>query len=164
MRRIVAKLKVQDSQIFTEDEIQKLEKIFKVNEDLLQLAVKTVLYLFKRLLKFIFMPADLKVDLKNIGLNNDKADAFVKVWSSETRITLDEIEKDVIDDSGDSMHFTWKLNAELSSDYHKKCKVPKAYLSFSAENNDLELELTHPELYSMFLQFESIQNELDALM
>lgn len=164
LRRIVAKLKVQDTEIFTNDERQKLEKIFKIDEKSLELAEKTVIYLFKRMLKFIFMPSDLKMDLKKLGLNNDKSDIFVKVWSTETRATLDDIGTDVVEDSSDSIHFTWKLNAELSSDYHKKCKVPKAYLSINADKKDLELELTHPEIYSVFLQFESIQNELDNLM
>lgn len=164
LRRIVAKLKLQDTQIFTEDESQKLEKIFKVDADTLQLAVKTVLYLFRRILKFIFMPADLKRDLKIIGLNSSKADIFVKVWSTETRSTLDDIGTEVVDDSSDTIHFSWKMNAELSSDFHKKCKIPKAYISFNMGKNDLELELTHPEIYSIFLQFESVQNELDNLL
>ncbi|XP_028160046.1 uncharacterized protein LOC114352591 [Ostrinia furnacalis] len=164
LRRIVAKLKVQDAQIFTQDERQKLEKIFKIDDNSLELAIKTVIYLFKRMLKFIFMPSDLKTDLKTLGLNNDKSDIFVKVWSTETRTTLDELGTKEMEESDDAIHFNWKLNAELSSDYHKKCKVPKAYLSLTGEKKDLELELTHPELYSVFLQFESIQNELDNIL
>lgn len=164
LRRIVGKIKLQDTEIFTQEERQKLEKIFKVDEDSLLLAIKTVVYLFKRMLKFILMPVDLKNDLDKIGLGNDKAEVIVKVWSNETRETLEELGSDGIDKYGENLNFSWKLNAELSSDYRKKYKVPKVYLSVNGENRETEIEMTHPELYSVFLQLESIQNELDNIM
>ncbi|CAD0202162.1 unnamed protein product [Chrysodeixis includens] len=164
LRRIVAKLKVQVTEIFTEDEIQKLEKLFSVDQESLVLSIKTLQYIFKRMFKYIFMPVDLKSDLKSIGLNNEKSDSIVKVWSAETRTTLNELGTVASEKSSDSLNFSWKLNAELSSEYRKKCKVSKAYLSLANEKNETEIELTHPELYSIFLQFESIQNELDYLI
>ncbi|XP_030020140.2 uncharacterized protein LOC115440111 [Manduca sexta] len=164
LRRIVSKLKTQSSEIFTEEEMQKLEKIFKITHDDLLLSVKTIIYIFKRLHKFIFMPLDLKNDLKEIGFYNEKADFIVKVWSSDTRLTLNELSGDSINDSSDSLHFSWKLNAELSSDTCKKSKVPKAYLTLAGDKETSVIELTHSELYSMFIQFESIQNELDNLI
>ncbi|KAM3965598.1 COMM domain-containing protein 10-like [Aphomia sociella] len=163
LRRILAKYKLQDTEIFTEDERQKLEKIFNVDEDNLLLSIKTILYLFKRMLKFIFMPNNLKINLTNIGLNNEKAEVIVKVWSSETRTTLNDMNSESIDGCEDTLNFSWKLNAELSSDYHKKCKIPKSYISLLGGKTDTEIELTHSELYSVFLQFESIQSELDNL-
>ncbi|XP_022824570.1 uncharacterized protein LOC111355077 [Spodoptera litura] len=162
LRRIVAKLKLQSSEIFTEDERTKLEKIFGIDQESLVLSIKTLQYIFKRMLKYIFMPANLKNDLKGIGFNNEKSDSLVKVWSAETRTTLNELGSKTNENS-ESLNFSWKLNAELSSDYRKKCKVPKAYLSLR-DTRDTEIELTHPELYSIFLQFESIQNDLDNLI
>ncbi|XP_026326238.1 COMM domain-containing protein 10 [Hyposmocoma kahamanoa] len=164
LRRIVGKIKLQDTEIFTQEERQKLEKIFKVDEDSLLLAIKTVVYLFKRMLKFILMPVDLKNDLDKIGLGNNKAEVIVKVWSNETREILEELGSDRIDKYGENLNLSWKLNAELSSDYRKKYKVPKVYLSVNGENRETEIEMTHPELYSVFLQLESIQNELDNIM
>lgn len=163
LRRIVSKVKLQDAEIFTEEERLKLEKIFNVDQENLTLSIKTLQYIFKRILKYIFMPNDLKNDLKCIGLGNDKADSIVKVWSAETRTTLNEIGT-IANDQSESLSFSWKLNAELSSDLRKKCKMPKAYLTVARDNGEAEMELTHPELYSIFLQFESIQNELDNLI
>lgn len=162
LRRIVAKLKLQSAEIFTEDERTKLEKIFGIDQENLVLSIKTLQYIFKRMLKYIFMPTNLKNDLKGIGFNNEKSDSLVKVWSAETRTTLNELGS-TTNKSTDSLNFSWKLNAELSSDYRKKCKVPKAYLSLR-DTKETEIELTHPELYSIFLQFESIQNDLDNLI
>lgn len=159
----MAKLKIQDVEIFTEEERLKLEKILNVDQEQLNLSIKTVQYIFKRILKYIFMPNDLKTDLKGIGLNDDKAESIVKVWSAETRSTLDDIGP-LANDQSDSQNFSWKINAELSSDYHKKCKIPKAYLSLNKPDANVEMEVTHPELYSIFLQFESIQNTLDNLV
>lgn len=164
LRRIVAKLKLPSPEIFTEEERQKLEKIFGIEQENLVLSIKTLQYIFKRMLKYIFMPTDLKNDLNTIGLSNDKADSIVKVWSAETRITLDQLGAVATDENNYSLNFSWKLNAELSSDFRKKCKIPKVYLSLARQKNETEIELTHPELYSLFLQFESIQNELDNLM
>ncbi|CAG9116841.1 unnamed protein product [Plutella xylostella] len=164
LMRIVAKIKQQDTEVFTEEERNKLEKIFDISEEKLILAIITIVYLFKRMLKYIFMPANLKSDLKEIGLSDDKSDTFIKVWSNETRSTLDELGSENIDKQDDSLQFSSKINAELSSDISKKSKIPKAYLKFSDQNKEIEMELTHSELYSMFLQFESIQHELDNLM
>ncbi|XP_049871541.1 uncharacterized protein LOC126370619 isoform X2 [Pectinophora gossypiella] len=164
LRRIVAKMKLHNTEIFTAEERQKLEKIFKVDEEQLLLAIKTVLYLFKRMLKFIFMPMELKNDLLKIGLNDDKSEFFVKVWSTETQSTLSELGSETVAKHGDTLNFTWKLNAELSSEYRKKCKVPKAYLSINSPTEQNEIEMTHSELHTLFLQFESVQNELDSIM
>ncbi|XP_026750018.1 uncharacterized protein LOC113510710 [Galleria mellonella] len=164
LRRIVAKFKLQDTEIFTEDERQKLEKIFNVNEENLFLAIKSILYIYKKMLKYIFMPINLKTNLTSIGLSNEKADIIVKVWSSDTRTTLTNLGSESIDCNEDAINFSWKLNVELSSGYRKKCKVPKSYISLSGIKTDTEIEFTHSELYSMFLQLESIQNELDNLI
>ncbi|CAH4021755.1 uncharacterized protein LOC123706686 [Pieris brassicae] len=164
LKRIVMKLRAQETDnIFSEDEKTKLEKIFKVESDQLFLSIKTIIYIFKKIFKYIFMPSDLKIDLTKVGLKGEKADIFVKIWSAETNNTLTELTNkgDQFDDDPD---FSWKLNAEISSIYHKKCKVPKAYLTINGVRNDLEVELTHPELQSIFLQIESIQNELDNLI
>lgn len=163
LRRIVSKLKIQDTEIFSEDEKDKLLKIFQLDQESLVIAIKTIILIFKRLLKYIFMPIDLKKYLKSIGLNNEKADFIVKLWSTETRNTLNELGSEPIHKYDDILDFSWKVNAELSSDSCKKTKVPKAYLLLSRENEDTEIELTHPELYSMFLQFEAIQTEIDNL-
>lgn len=161
LRRIISKMKLQDSEIFNEEEVEKLLKIFHVEKDDLVLSIKTLVYIFKRLLKFILMPINLKNDFQLLGLNNEKADIIVKLWSTETKTILDVLGSK--EKPNDSLDFTWRLNAELSSEYCKKSKVPKAYLSLSKEKKDTEIELTHSELYSMFLQFEAIQNELDNL-
>ncbi|XP_047996195.1 COMM domain-containing protein 10-like [Leguminivora glycinivorella] len=163
LRRIVTKLKVQDAEIFTEEEQQKLQKIFNVTDEQLLLAIKTLLYVFKRLLKFVFMPKNLKNDLETMGFLNDKAEIILKTWSVETKTMVNELDTET-QKHLETLNFSWRVNAELSSDYHKKSKVPKAYLSFSSGENETEIEFTHPELYSMFLQFESIQNELDNLV
>ncbi|XP_013140372.1 PREDICTED: uncharacterized protein LOC106104783 [Papilio polytes] len=162
LKRIGAKLRLQETDIFTEEEKKKLQVIFKVDEDTLMIAIKTLIYLHKRLLKFIFMPVDLHKDLINVGFKTEKADFIVKLWSSEISSTLNDLVCNSMDKVGDNQKFSWKLNTELSSDIQKKCKIPKAYLTISNEKTEQELELTHSELYSMFIQFEAIQNELDG--
>lgn len=165
LKRIVMKLKAQESDnVFSEEEHKKLGKIFKVEEAKLLLAIKTIIYIFKKLFKYIFMPIDLKNDLTQIGLNEEKAHTFIKIWSAETSNTLTELTVNKGDQFDDNPDFSCKLNAELSSIYHKKCKMPKAYLKINGIKNDLEVELTHAELQSIFLQMESIQNEIDNLI
>ncbi|KAJ0175199.1 hypothetical protein K1T71_009340 [Dendrolimus kikuchii] len=164
LRRIISKLKLQSGEIFTQDEQLKLERIFNIDQEKIVLSIKTIMYLFKRLLKYIFMPIDLKNDLKFLGLNEEKSEFIVKVWSAETRATLNDLGSEFTESSQDSLQFSWKLNAELSSEHCKKSKIPKAYLTLFKSKDTTEMELTHPELYSIFLQFESIQNELDNMI
>lgn len=164
LKRIVVKLKNQDTEIFTVEERRKLENIFKVNEEQLLLSIKTLIYVFKRMLKFIFMPANLKSDLLNIGFNEEKVNSFIKVWSYEIKVTLNDLASTSSNNYEDNPDLQWKLNTELSSDYHKKSKIPKAYISFLGKQRITEIEITHQELNSIFLQIESIQNELDNVM
>lgn len=164
LRRIVVKLKLQDSEIFTEEERRKLEKIFQINNEQLLLAIKSILYIFKRLLKFIFMPSNLRNDLLHIGFSNEKINFFIKVWSTETSVVLNDMASSSDEKYEDDPILDWKLNAELSSEYQKKCKIPKAYISFLGNSEETEIEVTHEVLNSMFLQMESIQNELDNLL
>ncbi|XP_045775756.1 COMM domain-containing protein 10-like [Maniola jurtina] len=164
LRRIVTKLKLYDSEIFTEEERRKLEKIFQLNEEQLLLAIKSILYIFKRLFKFIFMPNNLKTDLLNIGFNNEKTNFLIKVWSTETSVVLNEMGSSSNEKYEDDPILHWKLNAELSSEYQKKCKIPKAYISFIGKNDETEIEMTRQDLNSIFLQIEAIQTELDILL
>lgn len=164
MKRIVVKLKIQDLEIFSEDEKKKLEKIFKINEDQLVLAIKTIIYIFKRILKYIFKPVNLTNDLKMLGFNSEKTASIIKVWSIETSSTLNDLTSTTENKCQDNPDFNWKLNTELSSEYQRKCKIPKAYIKMSDKHNETEVELTHKEIHSLFLQIESIQNELDNLM
>lgn len=164
LRRILSKTKTQDTEIFTDDERNKLEKIFKIDKESLSISIKTVVYIFKRLLKFIFMPLDLKNDLNILGFNNEKSDLILKVWSAETRTVLQELGSEFTNNSRDMLNFSWKLNAELSSECCKKSKIPKAYLLITDVNNSTEIEFEHSELHSMYIQFEAVQVELDNLM
>ncbi|KOB71234.1 COMM domain-containing protein 10 [Operophtera brumata] len=107
LRRIVSKLKIQDTEIFSDDERDRLLKIFQLDQESLVIAIKTIILIFKRLLKYIFMPNDLKKDLKSIGLSNEKADFIVKVWSTETRTTLNELGSEPLKHD-DCLDFSWK--------------------------------------------------------
>ncbi|KPJ15774.1 COMM domain-containing protein 10 [Papilio machaon] len=162
LKRIGTKLRLQEIEIFTEEEKKKLQVIFKVDEDTLMIAIKTLIYLHKRLLKFIFMPVNLHKDLINVGFETEKAEYIVKLWSSEVSSTLNDLVCNSLDKVGDNQTFSWKLNTELSSDIQKKSKIPKAYLSISNNKTEQDMELTHSDLYTMFIQFEAIQNELDS--
>ncbi|CAH0724976.1 unnamed protein product, partial [Brenthis ino] len=164
LRRIVLKLKQQDTEIFTEEERRKLEKIFRLNEEQLLFVIKTILYIYKRILKFIFMPINLKNDLINVGIEEEKSNFFVKLWSTETSLTLHNLSSITNEKYENNPNINWKLNTELSSEYHKKTKIPKAYISLNGKKDITELELTHQELNSIFLQIETIQSELDNLI
>ena len=157
-------MKQQDTEIFTEDEKSKLEKIFRINEEQLLFAIKTILYIYKRILKFIFMPVNLKNDLQNVGIEEEKVSCFIKVWSTETNFALNNLSSLTNEKYENNPNINWKLNTELSSEYHKKTKIPKAYITFSGKNDISEMELSHQELNSIFLQIESIQTELDNLL
>lgn len=163
LKKISTKLKNSTSDIFTGDEKQKLGNIFKLEEGPLNLVLKTIIYLLRRMMKFVFKPMYLKNSLTSAGFNDEKANLFVKVWSADTKSMFDDLN---IDDMnvGTDLDICWQLNAELSSNYQKKVKVPKAYLSLSDENGSQDLELDHSELYSMYMQIENIQAEFDMMI
>lgn len=163
IKRIAIRIKTKDSEIFSEDEKQKLETIFNLDGNDLFIVIKSVVYLFKRMSKFVFKPLFLKSDLISIGLNPKKTELFMKFWSQETSNFFDQCGEDLASTSENDINISWGLNAELSNEILKNTKVPKAYLCISKQNINLDLELTHSELHTAYLQFEALQNELDLI-
>ncbi|XP_043661218.1 COMM domain-containing protein 10 [Drosophila teissieri] len=146
--------------------LEELERLVGVPRQDFLLLIKTFSYILRRISTFIIKPSLLQRELREkLQLEDEaKIDAILRLWVRETTPIMNNLaskryESNVIED------VAWKLNMEISSHCQQREKTPLAVLQMkTAVGEDINIEMTHPELMELFNQFESIQGELDAML
>ncbi|XP_017074261.1 COMM domain-containing protein 10 [Drosophila eugracilis] len=146
--------------------LEELERLVGVPRQDFLLLIKTFSYILRRISTFIIKPSLLQRELREkLQLEDEaKIDAILRLWVRETTPIMNNLaskryESNVIED------VAWKLNVEISSHCQQREKTPLAVLQMkTAVGEDINIEMTHPELLELYNQFENIQGELDAML
>ncbi|KAH8409289.1 hypothetical protein KR009_012087, partial [Drosophila setifemur] len=146
--------------------LEELERLVGVPRADFLLLIKTFSYILRRISTFIIKPSLLQRELREkLQLEDEaKIDAILRLWVRETTPIMNNLaskryESNVIED------VAWKLNVEISSHCQQREKTPLAVLQMkTGASEDINIEMTHPELVELYNQFESIQGELDAML
>ncbi|XP_016923877.2 COMM domain-containing protein 10 [Drosophila suzukii] len=146
--------------------LEELERLVGVPRADFLLLIKTFSYILRRISTFIIKPSLLQRELRDkLQLEDEaKIDAILRLWVRETtpitnNLASKRYESNVIED------VAWKLNLEVSSHCQQREKTPLAVLQMkTGVGEDINIEMTHPELVELFNQFENIQGELDAML
>ncbi|XP_016956182.1 COMM domain-containing protein 10 [Drosophila biarmipes] len=146
--------------------LEELERLVGAPRADFLLLIKTFSYILRRISTFIIKPSLLQRELREkLQLEDEaKIDAILRLWVRETTPIMNNLaskryESNVIED------VAWKLNVQISSHCQQREKTPLAVLQMkTAVGEDINLEMTHPELLELFNQFENIQGELDAML
>ncbi|XP_033169571.1 COMM domain-containing protein 10 [Drosophila mauritiana] len=146
--------------------LEELERLVGVPRQDFLLLIKTFSYILRRISTFIIKPSLLQRELREkLQLEDEaKIDAILRLWVRETTPIMNNLaskryESNVIED------VAWKLNMEISSHCQQREKTPLAVLQMkTAVGEDINIEMTQPELMELYNQFESIQGELDAML
>ncbi|EDV46020.1 COMM domain-containing protein 10 [Drosophila erecta] len=146
--------------------LEELERLVGVPRQDFLLLIKTFSYILRRISTFIIKPSLLQRELREkLQLEDEaKIDAILRLWVRETTPIMNNLaskryESNVIED------VAWKLNMEISSHCQQREKTPLAVLQMkTAVGEDINIEMTHPELMELYNQFENIQGELDAML
>lgn len=96
----------------------------------------------------------------------------MKLWMKNMKPILNGL--DLKNEPGQSNQLEkigWKLKAQLSSEAQQKEKIPLTQVQFhtttdgnsNGDNEPINFEMNHSELYDFYNQLEGIQNELDSL-
>lgn len=89
----------------------------------LNLAIKTITYVLRRLMLFIASPETILDDLtQKLQMNNDKAEILINsFWMVQTKSVVDSLntDKELVD-------VQWNLKVDLSSSTQQKSRVPVA--------------------------------------
>ncbi|KAH8367649.1 hypothetical protein KR084_000959, partial [Drosophila pseudotakahashii] len=146
--------------------LEELERLVGVPRADFLLLIKTFSYILRRISTFIIKPSLLQRELREkLQLEDEaKIDAILRLWVRETTPIMNNLaskryESNVIED------VAWKLNVEVSSHCQQREKTPLAVLQMkTGVGEDINIEMTHPELVELYNQFENIQGELDAML
>ncbi|XP_018580095.1 COMM domain-containing protein 10-like [Anoplophora glabripennis] len=155
-----------NEELFTDEELKKLKDSLKLTEDNLQLLIQSIAYIFKQASKVIIKPTVLQKQLiEDLGLDAEKAEEFVKLWSSETKKDVGDFEN-----SFKLQDVNWELNLETANQICNKQVIPKARVQFklaksadSSKKDTVTVEFDEEELLHLYSTLETIQIKLDNL-
>lgn len=146
--------------------LEELERLVGVPRPDFLLLIKTFSYILRRISTFIIKPSQLQRELREkLQLQDEaKIDAILRLWVRQTtpmmnNLASERYESNVIDD------MAWKLNVEIASHCQQREKTALAVLQLkTGAGEDINFEMTQPELLQLYNQFEHIQSELDATL
>ncbi|XP_063087030.1 COMM domain-containing protein 10 isoform X4 [Cavia porcellus] len=96
LTRILQKLHLKAESSFNEDEEEKLQAAFSLEKQELHLVLETISFILEQAVYHNVKPAALQQQLENIHLEQDKAEAFVNVWSSMGQETVEKFRQRVL--------------------------------------------------------------------
>lgn len=155
-----------NEELFTDEELKKLKDSLKLTEDNLQLLIQSIAYIFKQASKVILKPTVLQKQLtEDLGFDVEKAEEFVKQWSTETKKDVGDFEN-----SFKLQDINWELNLETENQISNKQVIPKARVQFklaksvdSTKKDAVTVELDEEELLHLYSTLETIQIKLDNI-
>jgi len=144
--------------------LEDLEKLIGIDNAAFIYLIKTSSYILKRSLVFVQKPTKLHSALKEkLNICDANVECFVKLWIRATKPILNNLESPTVG-TKEMTNVAWKLKVELSSDKQLKQKYALGELQiFKNDENTINLEMNHEELYNFYNQMENIQLELDNL-
>ncbi|XP_013414424.1 COMM domain-containing protein 10 [Lingula anatina] len=168
LSRILQKLHLKDERAFSEEEEEKLQSAFGLEGEELDLVITTCEFILQQAAYHTAKPAVLQQQLQQIGLEDEKVEAVVQMWTNMARGVVDKLRKRTIAPK-QLEDVNWRLNLQMAQANKAKMKLPTAMfeLGIKDENSDTKektrLEFTHDELYAFYNQLETIQSQVDSL-
>jgi len=168
IQRIIQKIGIKDEKPFSSQEMEKLQEIFGITENDLNLVLDSCALIFERAAYFALSSPRFGKELEAIGFEEAQISPFLKVWEAEKeRVLIKLREKTVVPDVVDSVG--WRLHLKLAQNGGKEFKEPRAIFEIGIKNTDdkenkkLQVEFDHQELFKFFNDLEVIQDQLDNL-
>ncbi|XP_006886728.1 PREDICTED: COMM domain-containing protein 10 [Elephantulus edwardii] len=168
LTRILQKLHLKTESSFSEEEEEKLQAAFSLEKQELHLILETISYILEQAVYHNVKLAAFQQQLENIHLQQDKAEAFLSVWSTMGQETVEKFRQRIL-----APHkletVAWQLNLQMAHSAQAKLKSPQAVLQLGVSNEDAKslekvlMEFNHKELFDFYNKLETIQAQLDSL-
>lgn len=122
-------------------------------------------FLLKRATMFIMKPTVLQANLKELGLEEDKIGAFLKVWIRVMTPVLDNLESTTSTEVVELRNLDWRLDVELAASNNKvqRNKTPTGLISMQSNEWAETIGLTHGELLTLYEHLEEVIGDLDEM-
>lgn len=157
-------------QIFSVEEMVKLEASFGLKREELQLLLDGVKFVVDKAAYFVLKPASLSKELMDIGLEEERATAFSQGWTNLGKAVIERLKKKKffpvqLED------INWRLNLQLGQSFQSRQKISNAIFQLdlsdeskpTGEKEEVTVEFSREELYSFYEELEKIQGQLDSL-
>jgi hypothetical protein len=111
-------------------------------------------------------PAVLSQHLEKIGLEEEKIQVFVGMWTAHGKSVVEKLQSRTFYPK-QLDEVKWRLNLQIAQSSRTKMKLPNALFEFGIKDGEEEdrvrVEFTHEELFKFYEKLETIQSQLDAL-
>ena len=159
-----------DERPFTQEELDQLLGILKVTGEQMEVALVTCAYFFQQAAYYSAKPKTLGAQLLKAEMNQDKAEAFFKVWEKngeQVNARLQEASSAPHELKG----IDWRLNLNVGQQGLAHQKTTNVAFQFTVADNTSEgakpdqvrVEFTHEQLALFYAQLETIQDQIDAV-
>uniref|UniRef100_A0A0P4W2P0 COMM domain-containing protein n=1 Tax=Scylla olivacea TaxID=85551 RepID=A0A0P4W2P0_SCYOL len=171
--RVCTALAAGCSQVFTEEEEEKLSGSLGLKVEQIKHLTHTILYIMQQAAQGMVRPASLGEQLKVAGVLEDRVEFFVQNWSIHARAIVDRLRQHSLADR-QLKEVGWSLNLETSSSCLARQACPVAHLQLGLdkgsgwegeekETEKIVLQFNQEQLFGLYTQLEQIQEQLDAL-
>lgn len=155
---------------FNTEEQEKLPRALNLNATEVQSVLDSCSLLFEQAAYFSLSGERLQMELEAAGVGEQQIAAFCQVWAIERDALLEKLSNSsVVPKVLDSVNWRLHVAVARNNDPSPPVAEPRAIFELKVKDNDhhttenLHLEFTQEELFSLFNKLEAIQEQLDAL-
>lgn len=169
LQRIALKIHSSSESSFKQEEIEKLEKTFDLNNESILSIIDLLEFIFLQAAYELIKPAKLQAELLKIQLTEDKVNAICELWKENGKDIIEKIRQNKTISSTKLKDIKWRFNLQLATDLKTKQRAPNAILEFDVSSVDkgneknVQVEFSRDQLYDFLLKLETIQKQIDSL-
>lgn len=171
LTRILGKLHLRNSRLFTEEEEEKMKTLFALSVENLRLVLDCCCYIFEQAAFAATGPEPLYDILLSAGFDEPHGKIIGRMWASEAAEFIGKLKERTLGSNTlleTSYHFNLIMSESQLTKQHEPTAIFEFNLSQAAGGKEgvgekQAVEFTHKELYSFFEDLERIQHQLDAL-
>ena len=136
----------------------------------MEVALVTCTYFFQQAAYYSAKPKSLGAQLVKAEMDQDKAEAFFKVWEKNGEAVIARLQE-ASSAPSELQAIDWRLHLNVSQQGLAHQKTTNAVFQFTVGDNSradakpdlVRVEFTHDQLAMFYSQLETIQDQLDAV-
>ncbi|XP_045582858.1 COMM domain-containing protein 10 [Procambarus clarkii] len=169
--RVCAALCAGSSQVFTEEEEEKLNSSLGLTPEQTKTVIHTVVHIIQQAAHNMVRPALLEEHLAAAGITQNRVQIFTEHWITNAKPIVDKLRQQNLSEK-QLEDVAWELHLETASSNLARQSRPIAHLQLNLssgtdasklEAEKVSLQFDHDQLYQLYDQLEQIQSHLDAL-
>jgi hypothetical protein len=153
LTRIMPKLHLKDEPAFSPEEIEKLPAALKLEPKDVELVLDTSTFIMQQAAYHLAKPAVLSQHLQKIGLEEEKIQVFVGMWTAHGKSVVEKLQSRTFYPK-QLDEVKWRLNLQIAQSSRTKMKLPNALFEFGIKDGEekdrVRVEFTHEELFKFY--------------